>query len=100
MREQGTSDESAVCVTFETASRVINASALLRIAAASTPHDRTSARERHLAATGLQRRHTQEAARNSALLRRPNADHPAIRATPGPAAFHRADVALSRTTKH
>jgi hypothetical protein len=58
------------------------------VAAAPTPQERAAAQEPHVAATPMQRQHVQEAARNPALAVRANGGHPAIAATPRPAAFN------------
>jgi hypothetical protein len=58
------------------------------IAAAPTARERAAARESHVVATPSQRQHIQEAARNPALAARANGGHPAIAATPRPAAFN------------
>jgi hypothetical protein len=58
------------------------------VAAAPTPQERAAAQESHVAATSMQRQHVQEAVRNPALAARANGGHPAIAATPRPAAFN------------
>ena len=58
------------------------------VAAAPTAQERAWSSERHVAPTGLQNQHTQEAFRNPALSARTNGGHPAIAATPRPAAFN------------
>src|ERR1700736_3693516 len=58
------------------------------VAAAPTPQERAAAQESHVAATPMQRQHVQEAARNPALSAKANGGHPAIAATPRPAAFN------------
>src|ERR1700723_2053077 len=58
------------------------------VAAAPTPQERAAAQEPHVAATPMQRQHVQEAVRNPALAARANGGHPAIAATPRPAAFN------------
>ncbi len=58
------------------------------VAAAPTAQERAAAHEQHVAATPLQHQHVQEAARNPALAVRANGGHPAIAATPKPAAFN------------
>jgi hypothetical protein len=61
-------------------------------AAAPTPQERTAMAEHHVPATAMQRQHVQEAVRNPALGARANGGHPAIAATPRPAAFTAAGV--------
>ena len=58
------------------------------IAAAPSPQERAAAHESHVMATPMQRQHVQEAARNPVLAARANDGHPAIAATPRPAAFN------------
>jgi hypothetical protein len=57
-------------------------------AAAPTAQERAAATERHAPPTALQHQHVQEAVRNPALSARTNGGHPAIAATPRPAAFN------------
>jgi len=52
--------------------------------------------EPHVAPTPLQRQHIQEAARNPALAAKTNGGHPAIAATPKPAAFNAPGVVGAR----
>jgi hypothetical protein len=66
------------------------------IAAAPTPQERTAMQEPHVAPTPLQRQHVQEAARNPALAAKTNGGHPAIAATPKPAAFNAPGVVGAR----
>ena len=58
------------------------------VAAAPTPQERAAAQESHVAATPVQRQHVQEAAHNPVLAAKANGGHPAIAATPRPAAFN------------
>jgi hypothetical protein len=58
--------------------------------------ERAWAAERHAGATPMQRQHFQESARNPALNARTNGGHPAIAATPRPAAFNGAGVVGAR----
>jgi hypothetical protein len=58
------------------------------VAAAPTPQEQAAAREPHVAPTTLQRQHIQQAANNPALQAKANGGHPAIAATPRPAAFN------------
>ncbi len=53
-----------------------------------TPQERAAAAEQHVPATQMQHQHVQEAIRNPALAARINGGHPAIAATPRPAAFN------------
>jgi len=64
--------------------------------AAPTPQERAAAHESHVAATPTQRQHVQEAARNPALTVKANGGHPAIAATPRPAAFNAPGVVGAR----
>src|ERR1700726_197690 len=66
------------------------------VAAAPTPQERAAAQEPHVAATPMQRQHVQEAVRNPALAARANGGHPAIAATPRPAAFNAPGVVGAR----
>jgi hypothetical protein len=66
------------------------------VAAAPTAQERVAAREQHVAPTPLQREHFQEAAKNPALAARANGGHPAIAATPKPAAFNAPGVIGAR----
>src|SRR4029077_9955564 len=56
------------------------------VAAAPTAQERVALREQHVPPTPVQREHVQEAARNPALAAQANGGHPAIAATPRPAA--------------
>jgi hypothetical protein len=58
------------------------------VAAVPTPRERAAAQEPHVAPTPMQHQHVQEAARNPALAVKANGGHPAIAATPRPAAFN------------
>ena len=66
------------------------------IAAAPSAQDRQFSREQHVPATPLQQQHSQQAAQNPALFARANGGHPAIAATPRPAAFNAPGVVGSR----
>jgi hypothetical protein len=66
------------------------------VAAVPTTQERAAAQEPHVAPTPLQRQHVQEAARNPALAARANGGHPAIAATPRPAAFNAPGVVGAR----
>ena len=66
------------------------------VAAAPTAQERDAAREPHVAPTPMQHQHVQEAARNPALAARANGGHPAIAATPKPAAFNAPGVVGAR----
>jgi WXXGXW repeat (2 copies) len=57
-------------------------------AAVPTAQERAAAQEPHTAPTPMQRQHIQEAVRNPALAAKANGGHPAIAATPRPAAFN------------
>jgi hypothetical protein len=57
------------------------------IAAAPTVQERAAEHEQHVPPTPMQHQHVQEAARNPALAAKTNGGHPAIAATPKPAAF-------------
>jgi hypothetical protein len=57
------------------------------VAAAPTAQERVAAQEQHVAPTPAQRQHVQQAASTPALAARANGGHPAIAATPRPAAF-------------
>jgi hypothetical protein len=61
-------------------------------AAVPTARERAAAAEPHVTPTAMQHQHAQEAARNPALAARANGGHPAIAATPRPAAFNAPDV--------
>jgi len=65
-------------------------------AARPSAQERAWAAERHAGATPMQRQHFQESARNPALNARTNGGHPAIAATPRPAAFNGAGVVGAR----
>jgi hypothetical protein len=56
--------------------------------AVATAQERAAASERHIPPTAMQHQHVQEAVRNPALSARANGGHPAIAATPRPAAFN------------
>jgi hypothetical protein len=64
--------------------------------AAPTPQERAAATEQHVPPTAMQHQHVQEAARNPALAARANGGHPAIAATPRPAAFNAPGVVGAR----
>jgi hypothetical protein len=66
------------------------------IAAAPTPQERQFEHEQHVAATPMQQQHRQQAAQNPALFARANGGHPAIAATPRPAAFNAPGVVGAR----
>jgi hypothetical protein len=66
------------------------------VAATPTPQERVAAQELHVAPTPLQRQHVQEAIRNPALAAQANGGHPAIAATPRPAAFNAPGVVGAR----
>jgi WXXGXW repeat (2 copies) len=66
------------------------------VAAAPTAQERVAAHEPHVAPTPLQRQHVQEATRNPALAAQANGGHPAIAATPRPAAFNAPGVVGAR----
>jgi hypothetical protein len=66
------------------------------VAAAPTAQERTAAQEPHVAPTPMQHQHVQEAARNPALAAKTNGGHPAIAATPRPAAFSAPGVVGAR----
>jgi hypothetical protein len=57
-------------------------------AAVPTAQERAAAVEPHVPPTAIQHQHVQEAARNPALQAKANGGHPAIAATPRPAAFN------------
>ena len=57
-------------------------------AAAPTAQERAAAAEPHVPPTAMQHQHMQEASRNPSLSARANGGHPAIAATPRPAAFN------------
>jgi hypothetical protein len=65
-------------------------------AAAPTAQEKAAAAEPHVPPTAMQHQHTQEAARNPALAARANGGHPAIAATPRPAAFNAPGVVGAR----
>ncbi len=58
------------------------------VAAAPTPQERRVMQEPHVPPTPAQHQHIQEAVRNPALSAKANGGHPAIAATPRPAAFN------------
>src|SRR6202000_580609 len=58
------------------------------IAAQPTSAERAATAEPHVAPTPMQRQHVQEALRNPQLSAKANGGHPAIAATPRPAAFN------------
>ena len=64
--------------------------------AAPTAQERAAASEQHIPPTAMQHQHVQEAARNPALTARANGGHPAIAATPRPAAFNAPGVVGAR----
>src|SRR5450631_1434790 len=66
------------------------------VAAVPTPQERAVAQEQHVAPTPMQRQHIQEAARNPGLAAKTNGGHPAIAATPKPAAFNAPGVVGAR----
>ena len=66
------------------------------IAAAPTPQERQFEHEQHVPATPMQQQHTRQAAQNPALFARANGGHPAIAATPRPAAFNAPGVVGAR----
>ena len=66
------------------------------VAAAPTAQERVALREQHVPPTPVQREHVQEAARNPALAAQANGGHPAIAATPRPAAFNAPGVVGAR----
>src|SRR5579859_4653700 len=66
------------------------------IAVAPTAQERAAAQEPHVPPTPMQRQHVQEAARNPALAAQANGGHPAIAATPRPAAFNASGVVGAR----
>ena len=66
------------------------------IPAAPTAQERTASQESHVAPTPMQRRHIQESANNPVLDARTNGGHPAIAATPTPAAFNAPGVVRAR----
>jgi hypothetical protein len=66
------------------------------INAAPTAQERQFEHEPHVPPTALQRQHVQQAAQNPALAARANAGHPAIAATPRPAAFNAPGVVGAR----
>ena len=66
------------------------------VAKAPTAPERAAAQETHVALTPLQRRHVQEASANPALAAKSNGGHPAIAATPRPAAFNAPEVVHAR----
>ena len=65
-------------------------------AAAPTSQERVAAQESHVAPTPMQRHHIQESAKNPVLEARANGGHPAIAATPTPAAFNAPGVVRAR----
>jgi hypothetical protein len=66
------------------------------IAAQPTQQERTAAAEPHVPPTQVQRQHVQEALRNPTLAAKANGGHPAIAATPRPAAFNAPGVVGAR----
>ena len=66
------------------------------IAAAPTPQERQFEHEQHVGATPMQQQHSQQAAQNPGLFARANGGHPAIAATPRPAAFNAPGVVGAR----
>ncbi len=66
------------------------------VAAAPTPEQRRAAQEPHVAPTSMQHQHVQEAVKNPALSAAVNGGHPAIAATPRPAAFNAPGVVGAR----
>jgi hypothetical protein len=66
------------------------------VAAAPTPEQRRAAQEPHVPPTPMQHQHVQEAVRNPALAAAANGGHPAIAATPRPAAFNAPGVVGAR----
>jgi hypothetical protein len=66
------------------------------IAAQPTPQERVAMTEPHVPPTPAQRQHVQEAQRNPALAAKANGGHPAIAATPRPAAFNAPGVVGAR----
>jgi hypothetical protein len=66
------------------------------IKAAPTPQERQATLEPHVPPTPQQQQHLQQAAKNPALFARANGGHPAIAATPRPAAFNAPGVVGSR----
>jgi len=66
------------------------------VAAVPTAQERAAATEPHVPPTPLQRQHVQEAVKNPALFAKANGGHPAIAATPKPAAFNAPGVVGAR----
>ena len=66
------------------------------VAAAPTPQERQFEHEQHVGATPMQQQHRQQAAQNPALFAHANGGHPAIAATPRPAAFNAPGVVGAR----
>ena len=66
------------------------------VAAAPTPEQRRAAQEPHVAPTSMQHQHVQEAVKNPSLSAAVNGGHPAIAATPRPAAFNAPGVVGAR----
>jgi WXXGXW repeat (2 copies) len=66
------------------------------VAAVPTSQERAASQEQHVAPTPLQHQHVQEAARNPVLAARANGGHPAIAATPKPAAFNAPGIVGAR----
>jgi hypothetical protein len=66
------------------------------VAAVPTAQEKAAAQEPHVAPTPMQRQHVQEAAKNPALAAKANGGHPAIAATPRPAAFNAPGVVGAR----
>jgi hypothetical protein len=66
------------------------------VAAVPTAQEKAAATEPHAAPTPMQRQHVQQAAANPALAAKANGGHPAIAATPRPAAFNAPGVVGAR----
>jgi hypothetical protein len=66
------------------------------VAAAPTPEQRRTAQEPHVPPTPMQHDHVREAVKNPALSAAVNGGHPAIAATPRPAAFNAPGVVGAR----
>jgi hypothetical protein len=66
------------------------------VAAVPTPQERQFEHEQHVPATAMQQQHSQQAAQNPALFAHANGGHPAIAATPRPAAFNAPGVVGAR----
>jgi hypothetical protein len=69
------------------------------VVAAPTERERMYARDPHVAPTPLQREHVQEASRNPTLAATANGGHPAIAATPRPAAFTAPGVVAAHSSR-